>query len=58
MKSKIPRVLLSLVLLGAIAVAALFALAWSGAYGIGADDPHARPVGAIIAMVQIGRAHV
>ncbi len=52
MKSKIPRVLLSLVLLGAIAVAALFALAWSGAYGIGADDPHARPVGAIIAMVR------
>lgn len=35
-----------------IAIGALAAFAWSGVYGIGADDPHSRPVSAFLASVR------
>jgi uncharacterized protein (TIGR02246 family) len=44
--------LLSVSTVALLAAGALAAYAWSGAYGIGADDPHARPVGAFIAMMR------
>ena len=46
------RILLTIAALFGVVVAALAAFAWSGAYGIGADDPHTRPVNAFVATVR------
>ncbi|HQW07798.1 MAG TPA: c-type cytochrome [Steroidobacteraceae bacterium] len=46
------RFLLSFAVSLIIVIAALAAFAWSGAYGIGADEPHSRPVSALLASVR------
>ena len=51
---KIPglRFLSTLLAISLLAIAALAVYAWSGAYGIGADEPHSRPVYALLTMAR------
>ncbi|MGD9599900.1 MAG: c-type cytochrome [Steroidobacteraceae bacterium] len=52
MTATIKTALLTLAATIVVALAGACLYAWSGAYGIGADDPHTRPVSALVATVR------